>query len=48
MTDHAAMPPIELTPRQYEKELLRLQTELVYMQEWIVKRGERLVAFNCE
>ncbi len=43
MTDHAAVPPVELTPRQYEKELLRLQTELVYMQEWIVKRGERLV-----
>ena len=32
-----------LSSRQYEKELLRLQTELVYMQEWIVKRGERLV-----
>jgi polyphosphate kinase 2 len=37
------MPPLELTPREYDKELLRLQTELVYMQEWIVKRGERLV-----
>jgi len=29
--------------RANQKELLRLQTELVYMQEWIVKRGERLV-----
>ncbi len=28
--------PTQLTPRQYEKELLNLQTELVYMQEWIV------------
>jgi polyphosphate kinase 2 len=35
--------PRELTPKQYEKELLRLQTELVYMQEWIVDRGKRLV-----
>ena len=34
---------IELTPKQYEKELLRLQTELVYMQEWIVAKGKRLV-----
>jgi polyphosphate kinase len=33
----------ELSDKQYEKELLRLQTELVYMQEWIVARGRRLV-----
>ncbi len=33
----------ELTHGQYEKELLRLQTELVYMQEWIVAGGQRLV-----
>ncbi len=33
----------ELTVKQYEKELLRLQTELVYMQEWIVANGRRLV-----
>ena len=33
----------ELSPKQYEKELLRLQTELVYMQEWIVANGKRLV-----
>ena len=32
-----------LTARQYEQELLRLQTELVYMQEWIVTTGHRLV-----
>jgi polyphosphate kinase 2 len=37
------MPPIELNHQQYEKELLRLQTELVYMQEWIVAEGKRLV-----
>jgi polyphosphate kinase 2 len=33
----------ELTEKQYEKELLRLQTELVYMQESIVADGRRLV-----
>jgi polyphosphate kinase len=36
-------PPRTLTPKQYEKELLRLQTELVFMQEWIVANGRRLV-----
>src|SRR5947209_445460 len=34
--------PVELTVKQYEKELLRLQTELVYIQEWIVHSGGRL------
>jgi polyphosphate kinase len=33
----------ELNEKQAEKELLRLQTELVYMQEWIVAEGRRLV-----
>jgi polyphosphate kinase 2 len=38
------MPPTRhLSAKQYEKELLRLQTELVYMQEWIVTSGRRLV-----
>jgi polyphosphate kinase 2 len=32
-----------LSDKQYEKELLRLQTELVYMQEWVVSNGKRLV-----
>jgi len=42
--DHPWMPDTrELTPKQYERELLRLQTELVHMQEWIVARGQRLV-----
>jgi len=35
--------PKQLSPKQYEKELLRLQTELVYMQEWIVANQKRLV-----
>jgi polyphosphate kinase 2 len=35
--------PAELTVKQYEKELLRLQTDLVYIQEWIVASGGRLV-----
>jgi polyphosphate kinase len=34
---------LELNGKEYEKELLRLQTELVYMQEWIVANGRRLV-----
>jgi polyphosphate kinase 2 len=33
----------QLSGKQYEKELLRLQTELVYMQESIVASGRRLV-----
>jgi polyphosphate kinase 2 len=33
----------QLSAKQYEKELLRLQTELVYMQEWIVAQDRRLV-----
>ncbi|HEY7934871.1 MAG TPA: polyphosphate kinase 2 [Solirubrobacteraceae bacterium] len=35
--------PQQLTHKQYEKELLHLQTELVYMQEWIVAQSRRLV-----
>ena len=34
---------MELTDSGYRRELLRLQTELVYMQEWLVASGERLV-----
>ena len=32
-----------LDGKEYERELLRLQTELVYMQEWLVSTGRRLV-----
>jgi polyphosphate kinase 2 len=35
--------PEQLSAKQYEKELLRLQTELVYAQEWIVATSRRLV-----
>lgn len=35
--------PKQLNNKQYEKELLRLQTELVYLQEWVVRGGHRLV-----
>jgi polyphosphate kinase len=42
--DHAGVPrQLELSDREYEEELERLQTELVYMQEWIVANGRRLV-----
>src|SRR3954464_14525179 len=35
--------PKVLTKREYEKELARLQTELVRMQEWIIHEGMRLL-----
>jgi polyphosphate kinase 2 len=42
--DHATVPPpTELSHKDYEEELERLQTELVYMQEWIVAKQRRLV-----
>jgi polyphosphate kinase 2 len=36
-------PPLQLTRAEYEAELLRLQTELVRMQEWVVAERRRLV-----
>lgn len=39
---HDTKPP-KLSKKAYEKELLRLQAELVAMQQWVVARGERLV-----
>ncbi len=41
--DHDGIDPIELTKAEYEKELSRLQTELVRMQEWVVHKGLRVV-----
>ncbi len=42
--ENAAVPmALRLSEKQYEKELLRMQTELVYMQEWLVGEGRRLV-----
>jgi len=35
--------PTVLSAKQYERELTRLQTELVYLQEWLVAGGHRLV-----
>jgi polyphosphate kinase 2 len=35
--------PKKLTKAEYEKELERLQTELVRMQEWVVESGTRVV-----
>jgi polyphosphate kinase len=35
--------PAKLSVKQYERELRGLQTELVFMQEWIVATGGRLV-----
>jgi polyphosphate kinase len=33
----------QLSNKQYEKELLRLQTELVHLQQWLVTNEQRLV-----
>ena len=41
MTNEAV--PKVVTKVGYEKELARLQTELVLMQEWIVQEGQRVV-----
>ena len=35
--------PPKLSKKAYEKELLRLQAELVQMQQWVVRTGARLV-----
>ncbi len=35
--------PPKLSKKAYEKELLRLQAELVAMQQWVVENGERIV-----
>ena len=35
--------PQRLSRKQYDKELLRLQTELVNLQQWLVKNDRRLV-----
>ncbi|MCK9900706.1 polyphosphate kinase 2 [Parafrankia colletiae] len=44
MADGAAVAaPVRLSKGGYEKELARLQTELVRMQEWIVSTSTRLV-----
>jgi polyphosphate kinase len=40
---HGSEAPKRLSKKQYEKELKRLQTELVRMQEWIVEAGLRVV-----
>jgi polyphosphate kinase 2 len=42
--DHAAEPKVARLPRApYEKELFRLQAELVTLQEWVKDTGARLV-----
>jgi polyphosphate kinase 2 len=43
MAKEADDAPIVLSKHEYEKELARLQTELVRMQEWVVAQGLRVV-----
>lgn len=44
-TDHLASPetPPKLDKAAYEKELKRLQSELVAMQQWVIETGERII-----
>lgn len=44
-TDHLASPetPPKLDKAAYEKELQRLQSELVAMQQWVIETGERII-----
>ncbi len=41
--EHAAARPAKMDSKTYDKELRRLQIELVKMHEWIKARGKRLV-----
>ena len=43
MDEPALEEPTVVTKGSYEKELARLQTELVRMQEWIVHEGLRVM-----
>ena len=43
MSDQTSKKPPKLSKKAYEKELLRLQAELVDMQQWVVETGARLV-----
>lgn len=43
MSDESINQPTKLSKKAYEKELLRLQAELVAMQQWVVETGARLV-----
>ena len=40
----AAAPAKELTRKEYEKELRRLQTELCLIQDWVKAAGQRIIA----
>ncbi|MFQ6485966.1 polyphosphate kinase 2 [Brachybacterium epidermidis] len=44
-TDHLVSPetPPKLDRAAYEKELQRLQSELVAMQQWVIENGERII-----
>ena len=42
MTPHAGPAPRKLQKRAYERELRRLQAELVALQQWVIATGERV------
>ena len=43
MTSESTKKPPKLSKKAYETELLRLQAELVKMQQWVVATGARIV-----
>jgi len=43
MADEQGQRPERLPRKPYEKELLRLQAELVKVQEWVRTEGERVI-----
>ena len=43
MTSESTNKPPKLSKKAYETELLRLQAELVKMQQWVVATGARIV-----
>lgn len=42
-TDGVQAPPNRLTSKEYDKELRRLQTELLRFEEWVRHQGLRVV-----
>ncbi len=43
MTDHKINTPKKIDRKEYEKELYRLQIEMIKLQEWVKQEGKRVV-----
>ena len=46
MSKYAANGTLKLDTATYEKELFRLQAELVTMQQWVIETGHRPVSYT--